>query len=197
MLLKYYLGSLYDSMEIPEQSIQVRKILLNASSKDSLVEVELFDLLEKQGEIHETTKIIINKCVLMGFGVEYAGLYGADWGRKANFFKKLNLLFPDESDFAFNYCDMAVFAGRSPDDFYPILKQGILNDKEYKFYPSSDVFDEISESKYSFEFDLLLFENHLKPGSREEFNESLNELKAKHNTPNYLEKLEAIRWTEN
>jgi len=76
------------------------------------------------------------------------------------------------------------------------LKRGILNDINHKFYPTSDVFAIVQESQYSFEFDLLLFHNHLKTNSKEEFEEDLNELRAKYNFPKSLEELNKIKWEE-
>ena len=129
-----------------------------------------------------------------GYGSEYFGLGEEDWSIKAEFFKSLIAQFPGVISFKFKYADCACMAGIPVQEFYPILKEGMLQDKTKKYYPSSELFDVILDSECNFQFELLLLEQYRQPCSKSDFEDYINELKEQYKTEHQIRRLNEMQW---
>ena len=193
--LQYYLGNFATSQEISVQAQSLRAILF---SKDDLDDEEMLSAVKhfvaQQKEIESDTVTILNIAIMPGYGSEYFGLGGADWKKKAVFFKSLIAQFPQVISFKFKYADCACMAGQPEQEYYPILEEGMLHDKTNTYYPSAELFEAIRESEYNFRFDLLLLDKYRQPCSKDDFADYIDELKEQYNTSDQIEQLDKLQW---
>ncbi len=136
----------------------------------------------------------MNIAIVPSYGAEYLGLPGSDWNMKTAFFKSIIIQFPNEVSFKFKFADCACMAGLPVQIFYPILEEGMLLDKENKYYPSTELFEAIQESEFNFQFDLLLLDKYYQPCSAIEFEDYLNDFKQQYKTSTQIEQLNKLQW---
>lgn len=189
--LQYYLGTLATSNEISEQAKELRDILF---VDDELLFPGVKNFISQQKEINADTVSILNIAVVPGYGSEYFGLGEADWSAKAEFFKSLVAQFPNECSFKFKYADCACMSGIPVQTFYPVLEEGMLQDKTNKYYPSAELFEVIQESEFNFQFELLLLDKYRQPCSKNDFEDYVNELKEQFNTIDQITQLNELQW---
>ena len=191
-MIEYYLGNLGLS-ESSEQAKFLRKIVL-ANRTDTDIIDEFTKFILSQVELYSDTVKIINKSLMAGYGSEYYGLGKDNFGLKASIYKKFMEKFPNEFSFNFQYADCCLINNGSVGEIYPILKDGMLADKENIYYPTADLFYLIHESPFSFEFDMLLLDKYYQPCDKESFDEYVNEFKEKYNGEMEQDCLKKLKW---
>jgi hypothetical protein len=175
MSLKYYLQNL--GLENgSEQSKFLRNIILqNKQEKDIIFEFKEFILAQR--ELSYDTIEMINKSIMTQIGSEYLGLGGDDYFLKSNLYNQFIEKFPTAFGLKFFYADCCFLNNQTVEEIYPILKEGMLSDKGNIYYPSTDLFDLIRESKFNFEFDLLLLDKYYQPCDKLCFDEYIKDFK--------------------
>jgi hypothetical protein len=174
--VEYYLGNLGVNNNSSQQGRDLRKIVLSDKSEVEIVfDFESFVL--SQNQLSSDTISIINKALLCGYGSEYHGLGGDDNYLKGQLFLKFLNHFPQIPSFRFNYADCCMMNNQPVEDYFAILKEGIIQDTEYECFVTSELSCAIHESQFSFEFDMLFFEKEFKSFDKESFFEYLYELK--------------------
>lgn len=189
--LQYYLGNLATRDDLSDQAKALRNILL--IDEESLFPA-VKEFIAQQKELNTDTMSILNIAVMPGYGSEYFGLGGEDWSIKAAFFKSLIEQFPEKISFRFKYADCACMAGLPVQVFYPILEEGMLQDKTNQYYPSAELFEVIQESEFNFQFDLILLEKYRQPCSKNDFEDYVNELKEEYKKEDQIRQLNELQW---
>jgi hypothetical protein len=85
-------------------------------------------------------------------------------------------------------------ADKSANEIFPILKEGMLQDKKNINYPSADLFYLIHSSEFSFEFDMLLLEKYYQPCEKEEFDQWIAEFKEQYKSKEQQDHLDNKKW---
>jgi len=194
MAIKYFLGKLgLDNSS--EQAKSLRGIVLSSKSDNELVQ-DFKDFILAQTELQVDTIEIINKSLMTQIGSEYLGLGGSNYLLKSNLYEEFVAKFPSAFGLKFYYADCScVLAGnKTIDEIYPLLKEGMLADKENIYYPSTDLFDIIGDSKYNFDFDLLLLDKYYQPCDKISFDEYISDFKEKYTSDDKQNILENIIW---
>lgn len=189
--LQYYLGALATSNDLSNQAKELRDILFK---DDEPLFPAVKHFIARQKEINADTVSMLNIAVMPGYGAEYLGLGDENWSVRAEFFKSLILQFPEEFSFKFKYADCACMTGLTCQEFYPILEEGMLQDKTNKYYPSAELFEVIQESEYNFQFDVLLLDKYLHPSSKNDFEDYVNELKEEYKKEDQIKRLNELQW---
>jgi hypothetical protein len=190
--IAYYLGNL-GTDEYSDQSKKLRQIVLSDKS-DSEIVLEFQAFVLNQLELEPDTVKIINRAIMTSIGSEYLGLYGDDFSLKAEVYKSFIQKFPLEYSFKFYYADCCQMTNVPIEEFYPILRDGMLSDKENNNYPTSDLFYMIHSSEYSFDFDMLLLNKYYQPCTEEEFREWIDEFKDVYKNEEQQEYLDKLKW---
>lgn len=193
MSIEYYLGNLGLDKDHSNQSKKLRDIILSNKSETEII-LELKQYILSQNELMPDAILIINRAIMTHYGSEYLGLGKDDFTLKADLYKQFIDKFPNTFSFKFLYADCCLLAGKTVDEFYPILKEGMLQDKENKNYPSTDLFDIIHNSNYSFDFDILLLDKYYQPCDKETFDEWIMEFKKQYSEYNEQRIIENLKW---
>lgn len=191
--LKYYLGTIATRNDLTDQAMTLREQIFSAPDETSMLTL-LTGFFTNQTEIYSDTVALVNTVVMPAYGSEFLGAGGSDWIRKGDFFKMLISKFPGEYSFKFYYADCACMAGAEVGEFYSILEEGMVQDKSNKYYPSSELFETIAASEFSFQFDLLLLDKYRQPCSKEDFDDYLAELMETYKTPEQIDRLNKVFW---
>jgi hypothetical protein len=180
--VKYYLGSLGISTDSSKQGQLLREIVLSDKSEaETLLEFENFIL--SQNQLSSDTISIINKSLLCGYGSGHYGLGDGDDNMKSKLFLKFINQFPDISSFRYNYADCCMMNNQPVEDYFQILKEGMMQEyqkKERECFLTSELTCSIHESRFSFEFDMILLEKDYLPCDEESFIEIIQEFKEKY-----------------
>ena len=191
--VRYYLGALATRYDLSTQAKELRDILFK---DDEPLFLDVKHFIAQQKEINADTISILNIAVVPGYGAEYFGLGDENWSVKAEFFKSLVAQFPKVISFKFKYADCACMAGLPVQNFYSILEEGMLLDKENTYYPSAELFEVIRESEYNFQFDVLLLDKYRQPCSKNDFEDLVNELKEEYKKEDQIKILNELQWKE-
>jgi hypothetical protein len=144
MSLEYFLGNLGAGDHSSEQAKRLRDIILtNKPEPEILSDLKRFVL--SQNELYPDAASIINKAIMTHYGSEYLGLGKGDFLLKSILYKQFIEKFPDEFGFKFYYADCCLMTNKSENEIFPILKEGMLQDKANINYPSTDLFDLIQQ----------------------------------------------------
>jgi hypothetical protein len=194
MAIKYFLGNL-GVEKYSEQAKSLRNIILSDKSDKKLIK-EFKDFILAQTELKNDTVQIINKSLMTQVGSEYLGIGGDNYLLKSNLYEEFVAKFPSAFGLKFYYADCScVLAGnKNIDEIYPLLKEGMPADKENIYYPSTDLFDIISDSKHNFDFDMLLLDKYYQPCDKISFDEYISDFKEKYTSDDKQNILENIIW---
>lgn len=193
MSLTYYLGNIGLGKDSSEQATFLRNIILaNKPEFDIISEFKNFILA--QTTLHPDTASIINRALMTHYGSEYLGLGRNDFSLKSQLYEQFIDKFPNEFSFKFYYADCCLMADRSVQEIFPILKEGMLQDKENINYPGAELFDLIHSSVFSFEFDMLLLEKYYQPRDKDEFDEYISEFKERYKNKAQQDHLDNLKW---
>ena len=174
--VEYYLGSLGIADSSSKQEKLLREIILsNKSENEILLDFEKFIL--SQNQLSSDTILIIKRSLLCGYSYEDCGLGGDDNVFKSQLFLRFINHFPNIPNFKFDYAECCMMNNQPVEDYFSILKEGMMQDKEHKFYFTSELICSIHESSFSFEFDILLLEKYYQPCDKESFDEYVQEFK--------------------
>lgn len=193
MSIEYYLGNLGLDNNTSNQSKKLRDIILS-NKTDTEIIFELRQFVLSQKELMPDTILMINRAIMANYGSEYLGLGKDNFSLKADLYKQFIDKFPDTFSFKFLYAECCLLAGNTIDEIYPILKEGMLQDKDNKSYPSTDLFDIIHNSNFSFDFDMLLLDKYYQPCDEETFAEWIMEFKEQYSDYNEQRILESLKW---
>jgi hypothetical protein len=194
MAIKYFLGKLgLDNSS--KQAKSLRSIVLSSKSDEELVQ-DFKDFILKQTELQVDTVEIINKSLMTQIGSEYLGLGGSNYLLKSNLYEEFVAKFPGAFGLKFYYaeCSCVLAGNKTIDEIYPLLKDGMLADKENIYYPSTYLFDIISDSKYNFDFDMLLLDKYYQPCDKISFDDYISDFKEKYTSDDKQNILENIIW---
>jgi len=192
--LEYYLGNLGLS-EGSEQAKHLRMIVLSDRLETELI-AEFEEFILSQSHLYPDTVKIINKSLTSDDFCGYLVLCGDDYNLKCKIYKRLIEKFPDEFSFKFCYADCCLMDNKTAEEIYPILKDGMLADKENIYYPPSDLFDLIHASPFSFEFDMLLLDKYYQPCDKTSYDEYIVDFKEKYIEEKEQEYLKNLKWKE-
>lgn len=193
MSLEYYLGKIGMEKHSSEQARLLRNIILTEKPEPEIIS-EFKQFILSQKELSPDTVSIINKALMPQYGSEYLGFGKDDYSLKSILYKQFIDKFPGIFSFKFYSADCCLLAGKQEDEIFPILKEGMLQDKENINYPSSELFEFIHNSEFSFEFDMLLLEKYYQPCDKEVFDDWLAEFKEQYKSKEQQDVLEKIRW---
>ena len=194
--LKYYLGSLATQSNLAGQTKKLRDVI-DTHQNDPDIFSGILTLLTTEKDIHADSVHFLIKVIMPNYGAEYTGVGGADWSMKADFLESLITLFPAEYAFKFYYADCACMAGMNIENYYPLLEDGMRKDGENKYYPSTELFEAIAESEFSFQFDVLLLEKYYQPCTEEAFQDYLTDFRLQYTNSDQQAILDKIFWKEN
>jgi hypothetical protein len=191
--MQYFLGNLGNIESSSQQAIQLRSIILSEKPETEIInEFKLFVL--DQNQLLPDCVSIINKALMTHYGSEYLGLGKDDFSLKLNIYKQFIEQFPQIASFKFYYADCSLILGMSTEEFYPILKEGMLQDENNNNYPSADLFEFIQDSVFSFDFDILLLEKYYQPCSKECFDDWISDYKKQYDSPDQILVIESLKW---
>lgn len=196
MSIQYYLGNLGLDKNSSNQSKKLRSIILSNKPETEII-LELKQFVLSQKELMPDTILMINRAIMANYGSEYLGLGKDNFSLKADLYKQFIDKFPEAFSFKFLYAECCLLAGKTMDEFYSILKEGMLQDKENINYPSADLFEIIHNSNYSFDFDMLLLDKYYQPCDKATFDEWIMEFKEQYSDNNEQRILESLKWKEN
>lgn len=195
MSIKYYLGNL-GLKKSSEQAMSLRKILLSDKQEKEIIRAFRAFILS-QVELTTDTIEMINKSLMTQMGSEYLGLGGDDYLFKSDLYKQFIERFPHAFGLKFCYVDCCCLAGmHTIEEMYPLLREAMLEDEENVYYPSTDVFDLIRKSRFSFEFDMLLLDKYYQPCERSVFEEYINDFKELYKGDKEQDILNGIIWKD-
>ena len=194
MAIEYYLGKL-GLENSSEQAMVLRNIVLSDKTEHEIIS-EFKEFVLSQNELYPDTVSIINRSIMAGYGSEYIGLGKGDFLLKLDLYKQFMAKFPNEFSFKFYYADCCLMANKSVNEIYPVLKEGMLQDKENINYPTVDLFDLIHESDFSFDFDMLLLEKYYQPCDKHEFDEWIDEFKEQYKKKSQQDYLNNLKWKQ-
>ena len=194
MAIEYYLGKL-GLENSSEQAMVLRNIVLSDKTEYEIIS-EFKEFVLSQNELYPDTVSMINRSIMTGYGSEYLGLGKGDFLLKLDLYKQFIVEFPDECSFKFYYADCCLMANKSVNEIYPVLKEGMLQDKENINYPTVDLFDLIHESDFSFDFDMLLLEKYYQPCDKQEFDEWIDEFKEQYKEKYQQDYLNKLKWKQ-
>jgi hypothetical protein len=195
MVMEYYLGKL-GLGNSSEQAKRLRKIVLSGKTASEIIS-GFKEFIFSQKELYPDTVSMINRSLMAGPGSEYLGLGKDDFSLKSEIYKQLIDQFPEVYSFKFFCADCYLLADRSVNEIYPVLKEGMLQDKDNINYPTSDLFDLIHESDFSFDFDMLLLDKYYQPCEKALFDEWLDEFKERYKEPSEQDYLNQLKWKGN
>lgn len=193
MTRAYYIGTTGSEDNSTEQARLARALLLSGKA-DAEIIAEFSRFLCLQAALQPDTVRLVNQALMAHYGAEAQGLGEDDYEVKANFFRTLLQKFPEECSFKISYAECCLLAGLEVADFFPQLKEGLLQDASNQHYPSADMFAALHESTYSFAFDLLLLDKYYQPCSKEAFDEWIRAYKEEYTTAEQQATLEKIQW---
>ncbi len=196
MSIQYYLGNLGFENDSTEQAKQLRSIVLSNKSETEIL-TEFTQFILSQNELNSDTVLLINRALMTQYGSEYLGLGKDDYQLKSDLYKQFINKFVEIFSFKIYYADSCLLAGITLEQFYPILKEGMLQDKENINYPSADLFEIIHESEFSFDFDILLLEKYYQPCSKVEFDEWISEYTEQYKSKEQQVIIENLKWKGN
>jgi len=195
MSLQYYLGNLGTGQNNSEQAKHLRNIILSNKSETDIISAFKQFVLSQDDLDHDTVSVI-NRALMTHHGSEYLGLCGDNFLLKSDIYKQFIDKFPNAYSFKFYLADCCLLADKPVEEIYPILKEGMLQDRDNIEYPSSDLFYLIHSSDFSFDFDMLLLSKYYQPCSKITFDEWIREFKEKYTTKEQQKQIENIKWTE-
>ncbi|XZF15071.1 hypothetical protein ACTHGU_02970 [Chitinophagaceae bacterium MMS25-I14] len=191
-MIAYYLQNLgLDNSS--RQAKDLREIVLSSKPEpERIMEFQKFVL--SQDTLFPDTASLINRALMPAYGAEYFGLCGDDFLSKSVIYKQIIDKFVEEPGFKFYYADCCLMAGIPVAEIYPILKEGILQDKERRNYPTSDLFEAIHESDFSFDFDMLVLVRYYQPCEQEAFDEYVADFKEQYKDKDQQHYLNELKW---
>lgn len=193
---KYYLGNLGLEENSSKQAKLLREIVLSQNPEFNIID-NFLEFILAQNSLNNDTIMLINKALMAHYGSEYLGLGEGDFSLKASLYKQFIDKFSEEPSFKFYCADCLIMSGELAEVIYPILKEGMLQDKTNANYPTPELFNLIHDSKYSFEFDIFLLEKYYQPCSKDTFDNYIEDYKEYYKSSEQQRVLENMQWKGN
>ena len=193
MLIEYYLRNFGKEENSSEQASALRNIILTDKPEPEVI-AEFREFILSQDQLFPDTALLINGAIMAHYGSEYMGLGRKDFQLKSDLYKQITDKFPGNYELMFQYADCRLMADGRAEEIWPILKAAMLLDKDNIRYPTSELFNLLHESEFSFEFDMLILEKYCPSLGKEAFDNSVNEFKEKYTSKAQRAYLDNIQW---
>ncbi|OQP56400.1 hypothetical protein [Niastella populi] len=193
MLIEYYLRNYGKETDSSEQAKLLRNIILSGKPEPEVI-AEFSHFVLSQDQLYPDTALLINGAIMAHYGSAYMGLGSDDFQLKSDLYKQFTDKFPASYELMFHYADCKLMAEGHAGEIWPILKTAMLLDKDNVRYPTSELFDLIHDSEFSFEFDMLLLEKYYPSSGKDAFDENVKEFKEKYTTKAQQDYLDRVKW---
>jgi hypothetical protein len=196
MLIEYYLRNYGKEEDSSAQAKSLRSIILTGKPEPEVI-ADFMKYILSQDQLQPDTALLINGAIMAHYGSEYMGLGRDDFRLKSDLYKQITDKFPGHYELMFQYADCSLMADRSAQEIWPVLKEAMLLDKENIRYPTSELFDLIHDSEFSFEIDMLLLEKYYQVFAKDVFEDMKSEFKEQYTTKEQQEILDNVKWNGN
>ena len=193
MLIEYYLRNYGKEANSSEQAKLLRNIILTDKPEPEVI-AEFSQFILSQDQLFPDTALLINGAIMAHYGSEYMGLGRNDFQLKSALYKQFTDKFPGNYELLFHYADCKLMADGHAEEIWPILKEAMLLDKHNIRYPTSELFDLIHDSEFSFDFDMILLEKYYTSLGKDAFDDNVKEFKEQYTTKEQQEYLDNVKW---